>query len=161
MIFNHSVLLSFLSPFPSVSVHILGFWPFHSGLFVSFCLWVSIPFSWSVAPPHISFLFNSGVCLSVSLSVGYFFSTSFSGFLYPSFIGFLPILFSLNIWSFLHFCVDFHLSWAFLIHSLGMSSLWASTTPFWEFFKKGKIFTHYPGFWLQYYISYSVCSCST
>lgn len=80
------------------------------------------------------------ICPSVSLSVGYFFSTSFSGFLYPSFIGFLPILLSLNIWSFLHFCVDFHLSWAFLIHSLGMSSLWASTTPFLGIFLKRKNF---------------------
>ena len=114
-----------------------------------------------LATPQIYFPFLTLVSVGLSLCL-LVTSVDFSLFLWVC----VPIVHwvsthpTLNIWSFLNFCVDFHLSWAFVFVSLGVSSLWASAT-LGEIFKEGKIFTHYPGFWLQYYIYYSVCSRST
>lgn len=151
-------LLNLISPFYSVSLYCLGSWPFHSGLLVS--VFLSLVFCLSplvCVTPQIYFLLLTGVwlgsCISLDLpplpdpqlAVSCIdFSTSLSGFIYPSFVGFLPILlfFFSNIWSFLNFCMDFHLSWAFLILFLGISFLLSFYYSLFRKFKEGKNFTH-------------------
>lgn len=103
------ILPSLFSPFSSVSLYCLGSWPFHSGLWVS--IFLSLGFTPSplvYVTPQIYFLLLTGVWLAGWLAVSRWtfppspqlavscvdLSTSFSGFIYPSFIGFLPILLS-------------------------------------------------------------------
>lgn len=106
-------LLCLLSHFFLVSsVYFLGFRSFHSGFWIS-VFW-SLDFCPSflvcVTPSDFFSIFNSGVCLLLSLSrlLPLWISISFSGFLYSYFIGFYPSFVECLILPNLY--IDSHLS---------------------------------------------------